>query len=162
MKQTPNQLFEQLSKEFSPKKDKELSKNLNHGEELVGDVTQEIKLQPKMIKETGWADFLALNESKWIFSEIGKKITKFNIIDRWLVRQIQNEYNQTHWHNGHISGAGFLKVPKTFCNFSQEEQKKGKQKERQGRGKKSAGRERERNNLQRNPQTNPKEQKGRT
>ena len=59
--------------------DKELSKNLNHGEELVGDVTQEIKLQRKMIKETGWADFLALNVSKWIFSEIGKSSSQFII-----------------------------------------------------------------------------------
>ena len=102
--------------------DKELSKNLNHGEELVGDVTQEIKLQPKMIKETGWADFLALNVNKWIFSEIGKKITKFNIIDSWVVRQFQNEYNPTHWHNGHISGAGFLKVPKSLGMHTQKKE----------------------------------------
>ena len=53
--------------------DKILSNDLNHGEELVGDVTQEIKLEPKIVKDSGWADFLALNVSKWIFSEIGKK-----------------------------------------------------------------------------------------
>ena len=49
------------------------------------------------------ADYL-LNE--------GKKISKFNLLDTWVVRQFKNEYNPTHWHGGHISGAGFLKVPK--------------------------------------------------
>ncbi len=98
------------------------SKEQNYGENLVGDVTQEIKLEPKIIKDTGWADFLAQNVSKWIFTEIGKKISKFNIIDSWVVRQFQNEYNPTHWHNGHISGAGFLKVPRTFGEHKQKKQ----------------------------------------
>ena len=31
-----------------------------------------------------------------------------------MVRQFENEYNPTHWHSGHISGAGFLKLPKSF------------------------------------------------
>jgi len=31
-----------------------------------------------------------------------------------VVRQFENEYNPTHWHSGHISGAGFLKLPKSF------------------------------------------------
>ena len=33
-----------------------------------------------------------------------------------MVRQFQNEYNPIHWHTGHISGAGWLKVPKSFGN----------------------------------------------
>ena len=36
------------------------------------------------------------------------------MIDSWVVRQFENEYNPTHWHSGHISGAGFLKVPKNL------------------------------------------------
>ena len=40
------------------------------------------------------------------------KITKFNLIDSWVVRQFKNEYNPIHWHSGHISGVGYLKVPK--------------------------------------------------
>ena len=43
--------------------------------------------------------------------EIGRGITKFIMINSWIVRQYKNEYNPTHWHNGHISGAGYLKVP---------------------------------------------------
>tara|TARA_B100000579_G_scaffold390696_1_gene365375 strand:- start:203 stop:592 length:390 start_codon:yes stop_codon:yes gene_type:complete len=46
--------------------------------------------------------------------ELEKKITKFRIRKSWIVRQFKNEYNPTHWHSGHISGAGFLKVPNTL------------------------------------------------
>jgi hypothetical protein len=28
------------------------------------------------------------------------------------VRQFKNEYNPIHYHDGHISGVGYLKVPK--------------------------------------------------
>ena len=41
-----------------------------------------------------------------------KKLKKINIMNSWVVRQFKNEYNPTHWHGGHIAGAGFLKVPK--------------------------------------------------
>ena len=27
------------------------------------------------------------------------------------MRQFKNEYNPAHWHNGHVSGVGYLKVP---------------------------------------------------
>ncbi len=46
--------------------------------------------------------------------KLEKKLTKFNLISTWVVRQFENEYNPTHWHSGHISGAGFLKLPKSF------------------------------------------------
>ena len=39
------------------------------------------------------------------------------------MRQFKNEYNPTHWHSGHISGAGFLKVPKTLGKYVQEKNK---------------------------------------
>jgi len=50
----------------------------------------------------------------------GKNITKFNLIESWVVRQFENEYNPVHWHSGHISGAGFLKVPSSLGDFTQD------------------------------------------
>ena len=47
------------------------------------------------------------------------KIKKFEIINSWIVRQFKNEYNPTHWHGGHLSGAGFLKVPSNLGQHSQ-------------------------------------------
>ncbi len=100
--------------------DKDKVKNLNLGTGLVGDVTQEFKLTREIMQTTGWGKFLALCVGKWIETELGKKITKFQIINSWVVRQFKNEYNPTHWHGGHISGAGFLKIPKTFGKHTQD------------------------------------------
>ena len=49
-----------------------------------------------------------------------KKNSEFNIINTWVVRQFANEYNPIHFHSGHISGAGFLKLPNDFGKTTQE------------------------------------------
>ena len=105
-------------------KDKTKLKNLNYGEDLVGDVTEEFLLELEFVKSCGWLDFLG-NCAK-IYAELneGKKITKFNILKTWVVRQFKNEYNPTHWHGGHISGAGFLKVPKVLGDNVQKKKQK--------------------------------------
>ena len=86
--------------------DKKIQKQ-NLGESLVGDVTQEFSLEQDIMEKTGWGNFLASCVSNWINMEMKKKITKFKIRKSWIVRQFKNEYNPTHWHSGHISGAGF-------------------------------------------------------
>ena len=109
----PDEIIEKLNEYIdNTVKNKSKLEKLNYGEKLVGDVTQEFLLEIEFVKSSGWLDFLA-NCSK-IYTELneGKKITKFNLLKTWVVRQFKNEYNPTHWHGGHISGAGFLKVPK--------------------------------------------------
>ena len=109
----PDEIIEKLNEYIdNTVKNKSKVEKLNYGERLVGDVTQEFLLEIEFVKSSGWLDFLA-NCSK-IYTELneGKKITKFNLLKTWVVRQFKNEYNPTHWHGGHISGAGFLKVPK--------------------------------------------------
>jgi hypothetical protein len=101
-------------------KDREKVKNLDAGKYLVGDVSQEFNLEHEFIKESGWGVFLGSCVNKWIEFETKKKVTKFEILNSWVVRQFSNEYNPTHWHNGHISGAGFLKVPSSFGKHTQE------------------------------------------
>jgi len=103
--------------------DKEKSKELDIGDRLVGDVTQEFELEQKIMQETGWGQFLSNCVSKWIEIETNSKITKFKILKSWVVRQFENEYNPTHWHSGHISGAGFLKVPSNLGKNIQEKKK---------------------------------------
>jgi hypothetical protein len=99
--------------------DKEKIKTLNAGENLVGDVTQEFSLEDEFIKKSGWYVFLASCVNKWIEFETKEKVKKFEVLNSWVVRQFSNEYNPTHWHGGHISGAGFLKVPSTFGKHTQ-------------------------------------------
>ena len=103
--------------------DKEKSKELDIGDRLVGDVTQEFELEQKIMQESGWGQFLSNCVSKWIEIETKRKITKFQILKSWVVRQFENEYNPTHWHSGHISGAGFLKVPTNLGKNKQHKEK---------------------------------------
>ena len=99
------------------------SSELDYGNKLVGDVTQEFKLEKEIMEKSGWANFLAESTRKWVQIEIKKNLTKFMIKNSWVVRQFKNEYNPTHWHDGHISGAGFLKVPKSFGEHTQPQKK---------------------------------------
>tara|TARA_Y100000590_G_scaffold460076_1_gene618600 strand:- start:118 stop:768 length:651 start_codon:yes stop_codon:yes gene_type:complete len=104
-------------------KNKKKSKELDHGNYLAGDVTQEIKLEPNIINSSKWGEFLSRNTAKWIQLLTQKKITEFKILDSWVVRQFKTEYNPIHWHNGHISGAGYLKVPKNLGSHKQNKEK---------------------------------------
>ena len=105
-------------------KDQKKTKKLNYGEHLVGDVTQEFLLEKKIITESGWLNFLSTCVQKWIKVETGKKLTKFSLKQSWIVRQFKNEYNPTHWHGGHISGAGYLKLPKNLGKHKQSKEKR--------------------------------------
>ncbi len=100
--------------------DEKKSKDLNHGKRLVADVKQEFVIEKDFTMKSGWGNFLGTCVKAWINKEMQKDITKFQIIQTWIVRQFQNEFNPIHWHGGHVSGAGFLKVPKNFGDFSQD------------------------------------------
>ena len=43
-----------------------------------------------------------------------KNIKDIKIISLWVVRQFKGEYNPIHYHQGDISGVGYLKLPKNF------------------------------------------------
>ena len=78
---------------------------------LVGNVKQEFIIEKDVMEKIGWGKFLASNVREWIRQTNKREITKFNIMNSWIVRQFKNEYNPSHWHNGHVSGVGYLKVP---------------------------------------------------
>ena len=102
--------------------DNKKANDLNAGPGLAGDVTQEFKLENEFITQCGWLKFLATSVQKWIKVMQGKDIKKFNIISSWVVRQFKDEYNPVHWHAGHISGAGFLKVPSSLGKHVQDKE----------------------------------------
>ena len=120
----PNNIVETLNNYIDKiVKDKNKKDTLNFGESLVGDVTEEFLLEKEIAEKSGWLNFLGVCIQKWIDIELNKKITKLNVLDTWVVRQFEHEYNPTHWHSGHISGAGFLKVPSTFGKHTQKKNK---------------------------------------
>ena len=121
----PENLIEKLNN-YTDKviEDEKKSLELDHGKQLAGNVTQEFKLEKDFMQDIGWIDFLSKGTGNYIMKSIGKKITKFDLISSWVVRQFQNEYNPVHWHGGHISGVGYLKVPKSLGNPIQKEKKR--------------------------------------
>ena len=104
-------------------KDEERAKKQSVGKILAGNVTQEFDLDQQFAVKCGWAEFLSRECAIWIKQATGKKMTKFNLIGSWVVRQFQNEYNPLHYHGGHISGVGYLKVPKSLGGTFQEDKK---------------------------------------
>ena len=101
----------------------ELSKKFDTGKNLAGNVKQELSLSKEISEESGWSSFLANSTRAWIKFCLGKNIKEFHIYNSWIVRQFSNEYNPVHMHSGHISGAGFLKVPSTFGETFQKDKK---------------------------------------
>ena len=103
--------------------DKKKTEELNYGKMLAGNVQQEFLLDKEFTVLSGWELFLKENTEKWIFASTQKKIEKFRIVDTWIVRQFENEYNPLHSHGGHISGVGYLKLPEDFGKTVQSDKK---------------------------------------
>ena len=125
----PSNLVDTLNKYVDEvTSNEEKSKELNYGYQLAGNVKQEFKLEKDFVTSSGWGKFLANNASVWInkSTKPPQKITKFNLISTWIVRQFENDYNPLHTHNGHISGVGYLKVPNNLGEYSQKDKKANK------------------------------------
>ena len=56
--------------------DKKKSSELDHGQKLTGDVTQEFRLDVDFIKKSGWGEFLMKCSSTWLQTELKKKNNK--------------------------------------------------------------------------------------
>ena len=90
---------------------KKLIKKFDYSDKLVGQVKQELQLPSAFIKKN--LEKIINNEvKKYINKSLGKKINNIKIKNFWVVRQFNNEYNPIHYHDGHVSGVGYLKVPK--------------------------------------------------
>ena len=90
---------------------KSLLKKLDYSKKLVGQVKQEFQL-PKSFLKKNLEKVISYEVKKYIFKTVGKKVKKVSIKNFWIVRQFNNEYNPIHYHDGHISGVGYLKIPK--------------------------------------------------
>ena len=89
---------------------KKLIKKLDYSKKLVGQVRQEFQL-PKAFVQKNLEKVIAKEVKNYIKKTTGKNTSKVNIKNFWVVRQFNNEYNPIHFHDGHISGVGYLKLP---------------------------------------------------
>jgi hypothetical protein len=88
-----------------------LSKKFDYSKKLVGQVRQEISL-PKLFIKKNLEKIISKSIKEFINKSLGKKPKIVKIKNFWVVRQFSHEYNPIHFHDGHISGVGYLKVPK--------------------------------------------------
>ena len=90
-----------------------LSKKNDYSSKLASQIKTEIKLSKSFVEKKLSKELIKNIKNYLNDSEIGK-IKEIKIINLWVVKQFKNEYNPIHYHNGQISGVGYLKIPKNM------------------------------------------------
>jgi len=90
--------------------DKKKSISYDYSKKLVGQVQQEIELKNKFIKKN-LKNFISKSINQYLKKNLNKKSKNIKIKNLWVVRQFKNEYNPVHFHDGDVSGVGYLKIP---------------------------------------------------
>ena len=110
----PKKIINQINKEFEKiVKNKNLSKKSDYSKKLVGQVKQEIELSKSFI-DKHLKKFINENINKFLKKSLNKKSNKIKIKNLWVVKQLKNDYNPIHFHNGDLSGVGYLKIPQNL------------------------------------------------
>ena len=107
-----NKFFDKLNKEFD---NKSKSKKIDYSSKLASQIKNEIKISNKFIKRNLEKE-LKINIKKFLSNEKVKNIKEIKILNLWVVRQFKGEYNPIHYHEGDLSGVGYLKLPKNMIN----------------------------------------------
>ena len=115
-----HKFFNVLNKEFD-KKSK--SKKIDYSSKLASQIKKELKISRKFI-ERNLERELKQNIIKFLSNEKIKDIKKIEILNLWVVRQFKGEYNPIHYHEGDLSGVGYLKLPKGMTNNKMVKNKK--------------------------------------
>ena len=89
----------------------QLSKKNDYSSKLASQIKNEIRI-PKIIVNKSLSKELIKNIKIYLDKSDVKKIKEIKIINLWVVRQLKNEYNPIHYHEGQLSGVGYLKIPK--------------------------------------------------
>ena len=107
----PTVLIEKINHEVeSIINDKKKNKLNDYSKKLVGQVQQEIELKNKFIKKN-LKSYITKSVNQYLKKNLNKKSKNIKIKNLWVVRQFKNEYNPLHFHDGNVSGVGYLKIP---------------------------------------------------
>ena len=90
-----------------------LSKKNDYSSKLASQIKNEIKFTNSFI-DKNLSKELIINIKNYLEQSDVKNIKEIKIINLWAVRQFKNEYNPIHYHNGQLSGVGYLKIPKNM------------------------------------------------
>ena len=99
-----------LNQEFDKKSD---LKKTDYSSKLASQIKNEIKISNNFIKKYLLKE-LRKNIKNFLANEKIKNIKEIRILNLWVVRQFKGEYNPIHYHEGDLSGVGYLTLPKNM------------------------------------------------
>ena len=99
-----------LNKEID---NKVLTKNNDYSSKLASQIKKEIKISSNFLKKYLERE-IKRNIKNFLKNEKITKVKEVKILNLWVVSQFKDEYNPIHYHDGDISGVGYLKVPKNM------------------------------------------------
>jgi uncharacterized protein (TIGR02466 family) len=100
--------FDYLNREFDTKF---RSKKIDYSSKLASQIQKELKISNTFIKKNLDKE-LKKNIIQFLQNEKVRNVKEIKILNLWVVRQFKGEYNPIHYHEGDLSGVGYLKLPK--------------------------------------------------
>ena len=111
-----------LNKEFDSKSK---SKKIDYSAKLASQIKNELKISNNFVKKNLEKEIKS-NVINFLMKENIKNIKEIKISNLWVVRQFKGEYNPIHYHEGDLSGVGYLKLPKGMTSNKMVKNKKVK------------------------------------
>ena len=111
-----------LNKEID---NKDLTKKNDYSSKLASQIKKEIIISNNFIKKNLERE-IKKNIKDFLKNEKIKKVKDIKILNLWVVSQFKDEYNPIHYHDGDLSGVGYLKIPKDMTKNKLLKNKKDK------------------------------------
>ena len=111
-----------LNKEID---NKDLTKKNDYSSKLASQIKKEVKISNNFIKNNLERE-IKKSIKDFLKNEKIKKVNDIKILNLWVVSQFKNEYNPIHYHDGDLSGVGYLKIPKDMTKNKLLKNKKDK------------------------------------
>ena len=111
-----------LNKEID---NKDLTKKNDYSSKLASQIKKEVKISNNFIKKNLERE-IKKNIKDFLKNEKIKKVKDIKILNLWVVSQFKDEYNPIHYHDGDLSGVGYLKIPKDMTKNKLVKNKKDK------------------------------------
>ena len=102
-----NNFIKKINGEFDTKINNKLK---DYSSKLASQIKNEVKFNKRFI-EKYLSKEIKQNVKKFLKNEKVENIKDIKILNLWVVRQYKGEYNPIHYHNGDISGVGYIKLP---------------------------------------------------
>ena len=117
-----NKFLNILNKEID---NKVLTRKNDYSSKLASQIKKEIKISNNFIKKNLEIE-IKKNIKIFLKKEKIQNVKEIKILNLWVVSQFKDEYNPIHYHDGDLSGVGYLKVPKNMTKNKFLKNKKNK------------------------------------